>query len=87
MAPVVMFGTAHCPYCVAARSLLERKKIPYEDLRLEGRMDLRVEMETRSGRTSVPQIFIGKRHVGGYSEMAALERTGELESLLGMTVD
>lgn len=85
MLPVVMYSTGHCPYCTAARSLLESKKIPYEDRRLEGRMDLRIEMETRSGRTSVPQIFFGNHHIGGYTDMVVLDRSGDLESLLEMT--
>lgn len=77
-----MYGTDYCPYCIAARSLLERKGISYEDRRLEGRLDWRIEMEMRSGRTSVPQIFIGERHIGGYDDMAALDISGELDSIL-----
>ncbi len=79
---VVMYTTAWCPYCIRARHLLKHKGVEFEDLRIEGRMDLRAEMEARSGRTSVPQIFIGDVHVGGYDDMAALEHAGELDALL-----
>ena len=79
---VVVYGTAWCPYCVRARQLLEQKGVAYEDLRIEGRMDLRAEMQARSGRSSVPQIFIGDRHIGGYDDMAALDRAGKLDALL-----
>jgi glutaredoxin 3 len=80
--PVVMYTTAWCPYCIRARHLLEHKGVQFEELRIEGRMDLRAEMEARSGRTSVPQIFIGETHVGGYDDMAAFEFAGELDALL-----
>ncbi|AOU99268.1 glutaredoxin 3 [Acidihalobacter yilgarnensis] len=83
MSAVVLYTTEYCPYCVAARGLLERKGAIYEERRIEGRHDLRTEMEVRSGRTSVPQIFIGDRHIGGYDEMATLDRRGELDPLLG----
>lgn len=81
-----MYTTAWCPYCIRARQLLAQKGVEFEDLRLEGRMDLRAEMEARSGRTSVPQIFIGDRHVGGCDDMFALERAGKLDSLLAGNV-
>lgn len=77
-----MYSTAWCPYCTRARHLLEHKGVDFEDLRIEGRTDLRTEMEGRSGRTSVPQIFIGGLHIGGYDDMAALERAGKLDALL-----
>jgi len=79
---VTVYGSAWCPYCVRARRLLEEKGITFEDLRIEGRMDLRSEMEARSGRTSVPQIFVGDIHIGGYDDMAALDRAGKLDDLL-----
>lgn len=80
---VVMYTTAWCPYCVRAKLLLGQKGVAFEELRLEERMELRAEMQARSGRTSVPQIFIGDRHIGGFDDMAALDRSGELDLLLG----
>lgn len=79
---VVVYGTSSCGYCVHARNLLDKHGVKYEDIRLEGKPDKRVEMEQRSGATSVPQIWIGDRHIGGCMELWALENTGELDSLL-----
>jgi glutaredoxin 3 len=65
-----------------ARKLLKSKGIAYEELRVDSDKKLRKEMERRSRRTSVPQIFIGATHVGGYDDLAILNRKGELEALL-----
>lgn len=82
-ASVVMYGTAYCPYCVRARRLLDSKGVEYEDIRLEGRPDLRAEMEQRSGGgRTVPQIFINEEHIGGSDDLFALERAGRLDELL-----
>ena len=81
-ANVVMYGTFFCPYCMRARKLLKSKGIPYEELRVDSDKKLRREMERRSKRNSVPQIFIGGTHVGGYDDLAALNRKGELDKLL-----
>ncbi len=81
-ANVIMYGTLFCPYCMRARKLLKSKGIAYEELRVDSDKKLRKEMERRSRRDSVPQIFIGKTHVGGYDELAALNRKGELDTLL-----
>ena len=81
-ANVVMYGTLFCPYCMRARKLLKSKGIAYEELRVDSDKKLRKEMERRSRRDSVPQIFIGKTHVGGYDDLAALIRKGELDTLL-----
>lgn len=78
-----MYGTAYCPYCVRARRLLDAKGVDYEDIRLEGRADLRAEMEERSnGGRTVPQIFIDDQHIGGSDDLFALERAGKLDGLL-----
>lgn len=79
---VVLYTTEYCPYCVRARYLLDGKGVDYRDIRIDTSRDLRAEMERRSGRTSVPQIFIGDRHIGGYDDMAALDRAGGLDPLL-----
>ena len=81
MSEVVMYCTRFCPYCVSAERLLvskgvEIRKIPVTD---QAMWD---EMEKLTGRGTVPQIFIGDYHVGGYDDMAALERDGELDPLL-----
>jgi len=79
---VTVYTTPFCPYCIRALMLLDRKKVAYEKIAINKDKRLRVEMEQRSGRTSVPQIFIGKTHVGGYDDLAALNRKGQLDVLL-----
>ena len=82
MPKVEIYTTHWCPYCHAAKALLEDKHVPYSELDVEG-PEGRAEMIQRAhGRRTVPQIFIGNRHVGGYDDMAALERRGQLDPLL-----
>jgi glutaredoxin 3 len=80
---VVMYTTNWCPYCERARKLLAAKNVSIEEIDVESAPDKRAEMHTRSGRRSVPQIFIGDHHVGGSDDLLALEKAGELDSLLG----
>jgi glutaredoxin 3 len=83
LAQVLMYLTAACPYCQAAQRLLDKKGITdVETVRVDLEPARRAEMMQRSGRTSVPQIWIGGRHVGGYDELYALERAGALDRLL-----
>jgi glutaredoxin 3 len=80
---VVMYSTGFCGYCVRARSLLERKGVNITEIKVDENAEDRAAMLKRSGgQRTVPQIFIGDRHVGGYDELAALERSGELDRLL-----
>lgn len=82
--PVVMYSTRFCGYCLRARQLLARKGVEFEDIQIDLDWRKRSEMEQRSHRYTVPQIFIGERHIGGYDEMTALERQGKLDALLGL---
>lgn len=82
MKPVTMYGNATCPYCGAARMLLTRKGIPFTDISVAGNPDLLQEMKQRSGGSTVPQIFIGDTPIGGFDELDALDRSGELEKIL-----
>jgi glutaredoxin 3 len=84
MPDVVMYSTRFCPYCVRARMLLDTKNVPYTDIRIDEHPERRSEMEQRSQRSSVPQIFIGDEHVGGCDDLFALEAAGELDSKLGV---
>lgn len=84
MPQVVMYTTKYCPYCMWARRLLNAKDVEYEDIRIDQHPERRHEMEQRSGRTSVPQIFIDDFHVGGYDDMAAMDKAGELNPKLGL---
>lgn len=81
---VLMYSTPFCPYCIRAKSLLNRKNVEFEDIDVGGNMALWQEMEEKTGRNTVPQIYIGDFHVGGYDDMAALEHTGKLNELLGV---
>ncbi|MDH3992158.1 MAG: glutaredoxin 3 [Gammaproteobacteria bacterium] len=79
---VTLYTTRYCPYCIRARGLLDSKGVEYKDIAVDGSPQLRREMSDRSGRTSVPQIWIGERHIGGYDDMALLESQGRLDELL-----
>ena len=83
MARVLMYCTAVCPYCERAEQLLcARGAVEIEKIRVDLQPELRMAMMERTGRRTVPQIYIGTRHVGGYDDMAALDRNGELAKLL-----
>ncbi|HUI61276.1 MAG TPA: glutaredoxin 3 [Steroidobacteraceae bacterium] len=79
---VVFYATSWCPYCARARSLLESKGAAIEEIDIDARPDARAEMIERSGRRTVPQIFIGSTHVGGCDDLYALDAAGGLDSLL-----
>jgi len=79
---VLMYVTDWCPYCARARTLLESKGIAIEEIDVDAVDGARDEMEARSGRSSVPQIFIGNQHVGGCDELLELDQAGRLDPLL-----
>lgn len=79
---VVLYTTRFCPYCIHARALLVRKGAEFNDIPVDADPERRAEMQARSGRRTVPQIWIGDYHVGGFDELAALEREGRLDELL-----
>ncbi len=78
---IIMYSTDWCGYCQRARNLFERKGVTYREIKIDEGSN-REEMMQRSGRRTVPQIFIGERHVGGYDDLAALDRAGEVDKLL-----
>ncbi len=78
MRKVVIYTTTYCPYCVAAKRLLERKAIAYEEVDVTDNDELRTWLVERTGRRTVPQIFIDGQPIGGYDELFALEVAGEL---------
>ena len=83
MAPVTMYSTGVCPYCVQAERLLASKGVKAIDkIRVDLDPARRQEMMDRTGRRTVPQIYIGDFHVGGYDDLVALDRTGRLDPLL-----
>jgi glutaredoxin 3 len=79
MTKILMYSTRCCPFCMMARRLLDAKGVCYEEISVESDMDQRREMQRISGRHTVPQVFIGKRHVGGYEDLAAAEQAGQLD--------
>jgi glutaredoxin 3 len=83
MAPKVQFyATSWCPYCTRARQLLASKAVEIEEIDVDARPGARAEMVARSGRSSVPQIFINQTHVGGCDDLIALDIAGGLDPLL-----
>lgn len=82
MPNITMYTTAICPYCVAAKNFLKSRGATWSEVRIDTDPAARAQMMERAKRTSVPQIFIGERHVGGYDELVALDRAGGLKPLL-----
>ena len=84
MTAVEIYTTRYCPYCLAAKRLLSQKGIEFTEIDVSSDPHRRSEMVARAnGRMTVPQVFIGPTHVGGYDELSALDRAGELDPLLG----
>jgi glutaredoxin 3 len=81
---IIMYTKPFCGFCAAARSLLKKKGVDYEEIDIGGNPELRDTMINLSGRTTVPQIFINDEHIGGYDDMAALDKSGSLDSRLGL---
>lgn len=77
-----MYTTSWCPYCVRAKALLARKGVAVKEVNVETVAGAREEMETRSGRMTVPQVFIDGQHIGGSDDLHALDRAGGLDPLL-----
>ncbi len=83
MAKVIMYTTGFCPYCKMAENLLRAKGVEnIEKIRIDLEPKLRMEMMDKTGRRTVPQIYIGEKHVGGYDDLTQLDREGELSALL-----
>ncbi len=82
MSAVRIYGNSTCAYCGAARMLLAGKGVTFDDINVATDPDKRSEMEQLSGRRSVPQIFVGDKHVGGFDELCELDKSGELDQLL-----
>jgi len=81
---IVMYSTGWCPYCVRARALLERKDLPFREIKIDEDPAERDAMLARSGgRRTVPQIFVGDHHVGGFDDLYALDKAGKLDELTG----
>ena len=86
-ASVTVYGDDSCAYCAAARMLFTRKGVRFEDVVVSRDAEGLAEMEARSGRRSVPQVFVGDHHVGGFDELCSLDKSGELDKLLAKLKD
>ncbi len=82
MKPVTIYTTAWCPYCHRAKALLSGKSVTFSEIDVTMDRKLRDEMEEKSGRHTVPQIWIGEAHVGGFDDLNALESAGKLDAML-----
>jgi glutaredoxin 3 len=82
MSSVLIYISPWCPYCIRAKALLDEQQIPYDEIDVSGDPQLRQKMLEASGGWTVPQIFIHGKPIGGYDELDALHRRGELEQLL-----
>lgn len=82
MTDITIYSSNYCPFCIRAKQLLDSKGASYNEIRVDGKPDVRAEMTRLAGRTSVPQIWINGTHVGGCDELIALERSGKLDTML-----
>jgi glutaredoxin 3 len=83
MPRITLYTSAMCGYCMAAKNFLKSRGLSWDEVRIDLDPGERERMVSRAHRTSVPQIFVGDTHVGGYDDMLALHRAGKLEALLG----
>ena len=83
MSSVTIYTSAYCTYCRRAKKLLERKQVDYEEVRLDEDAEKRKEMVEKLNWRTVPMIFVNEQFIGGYDQLAALERSGELDSMVG----
>ncbi len=81
-ANITVYYAPFCPYCGWAKQLLKNKNVEFTLINVNDAQEIRQEMEQKAGQTSVPQIFIGDTHIGGYDDMAALDDKGELDPLI-----
>ena len=84
MKEVTIYTTRFCPFCIRAKNLLDDKSVNYTEIKVDNNPGLRKEMMDLSGRNTVPQIWIDKQHIGGCDELYQLQRSQQLDSLLGI---
>ncbi len=82
MPDIIVYSSSLCGFCHAAKNLLQSKGLGFEEILVDQQPDLRAELIRKSGQRTVPQIWIGETHVGGYTDLAALDSSGELAVLL-----
>ena len=84
MPDILIYTTNICPYCIMAKRLLDKKGATYTEINVDSQTGLREEMMRKTNRRTVPQIYIGELHVGGFDELYALEQQKKLDALLGL---
>lgn len=82
MPEIVIYTGSLCPYCTMAKRLLDRKGATYTEINVDSNPELRLELMQRTKRRTIPQIFIGERHIGGFDDLQALDMKKELDALL-----
>ena len=85
MPVIVVYTSAFCGYCAGAKNLLAKKGVEFTEIRIDKEAGKREEMMQRANRDSVPQIFIGDRHIGGFDDLVSLDMEDELDPLLGLS--
>jgi glutaredoxin 3 len=79
---VTLYTKENCPFCVRAKALLARKGVAYEEIPVEGKDELRTWLVEATGQRTVPQVFVGERSLGGFTDVAALDKEGKLDPIL-----
>lgn len=79
---ILIYTTQICPYCIAAKQLLNSKSLIFDEIKVDNNPSLRAEMERSSGQHTVPQIWINDSHVGGYTDLVSFDRSGRLDALI-----
>ncbi len=82
MPEILIYSATFCPYCIMAKKLFEKKEVEYTEINIDTKPEFRREMMQKTQRRTVPQIFIGDKHIGGFDDLHALERKNELNPLL-----
>jgi len=82
MSEILIYTSTSCPYCTMAKRLLDKKKVRYKEVNVDSRPGLREEMQQKTQRRTVPQIYIGEFHVGGFDDLVLLDRQQQLDPLL-----
>jgi glutaredoxin 3 len=80
MTTVTIYTKPTCPFCIAAKALLKRKGVAFNEISIEGDRDAAISLAGRTGRGTVPQIFVGTEHIGGYDDLEAFENAGNLDA-------
>ncbi|MFT6028495.1 MAG: glutaredoxin 3 [Oleiphilaceae bacterium] len=82
---IIIYSSQYCPFCFRAKSIFQQKSVAFEEINVDSDSALRQEMTQKAGQRTVPQIWIGERHVGGCDDLMDLQYSGELDKILGLS--